>query len=120
MSKGPEALTQKLILDWLAANHVLAYRMNTGAGKFSNADGKERFMKFGVPGMADILAFPRNNRIVWSNYDHSKETQVCWIEVKAPKGKQSDLQKSFQAQVQECGHMYILAYDLDIVKAALR
>lgn len=109
MSKGSEAQTQKLILDWLAANHVLAFRMNTGAGKFSNPSGKERFMHFGVPGMADILAF-RGQRAHWPS------TPV-WIEVKAPKGKQSELQKSFQAQVEAEGHTYVLAYSLDDVLA---
>lgn len=115
--KGPEAQTQKLIMDWLAANHVLAYRMNTGAGKFSNADGKERFMKFGVPGMADILAFKYQHR-------HPAEggcySQVFWIEVKAPKGKQSEMQASFQKQVEADLHTYVLAYSLDDVIEAMR
>lgn len=119
MAKGPEAQTQKLILDWLAAEHILAFRMNSGS-VVSEYKGKSRLLSFGVPGMSDILAFPKNNRVVWSNYDHSKETYACWIEVKAPKGKQSELQKSFQAQVQEQGHMYVLCHSLEDLKEALR
>ena len=49
----PEGFIQDLILDWLAAKHILAFRMNTGALKID-----KRYVKFGVKGMADILAFP--------------------------------------------------------------
>ena len=47
-----ESPVQRLILDWLAAEHILAFRMNTGVAKFD-----DRFVRFGTKGMADILAF---------------------------------------------------------------
>jgi hypothetical protein len=54
--------------------------------------------------MADVIAFPNGS--------------VLWIECKAPKGKQSDLQKSFQEQVESHGHKYLLAYSLsDVIEA---
>lgn len=107
---------QRAILDYLAARHVLAFRMNTGAmtGEYS---GKKRFMTFGVVGMADILAF----RI--SGVDARGTWCECivptWIEVKTATGKQSEFQKSFQRQVEEHGHKYVLARSVDDVVAAL-
>ena len=65
-----------------------------GMGPFSSAMG-----------MADILAFG---------------FQPCWIELKTDKGKQYEFQKSFQSQVEEHGHTYILARSLEDVKKAFR
>jgi len=102
-TKTTEAQTLKAIMDWLQAKGILAYRMNVLA--MPTADGK-RFIKAGVPGMADILAFPG-------------AFCVYWIEVKAPKGIQSELQKSFQKQVEDHGHRYIVARSLEDVTSLL-
>jgi len=99
-----ESQTQRLILDWLAAKRILAFRMNSGAVKTD-----KRFFRFGVAGMADILAFPEEWQAI----------TPTWIEVKAAKGRQSEFQKSFQRQVEEAGHRYILAKSVDDVIAAL-
>lgn len=96
--------TQKAILDYLAAKGVLAFRMQTGM-HISSYNGKTRAIHYGVPGMADILAFPRD--------------VPTWLEVKAEKGKQSDLQKSFQTQVEDHGHRYLIARSVDDVAEAL-
>jgi predicted SprT family Zn-dependent metalloprotease len=45
--------------------------------------------------------------------------QYVGIEVKAPKGKQSDHQKEFQKRLEEAGAKYVLAYSLDDVLAAI-
>lgn len=119
-----EAEVQKAILDYLAARHVLSFRMNTGAVS-ATYNGKNRFMRFGTPGMADILAFPtfgtcRSIPMRGGYYDVTLTEQVpTWIEVKAPKGVQSELQKSFQKQVEEHGHRYILARCVDDVNGVL-
>jgi len=102
---------QRAILDYLAARHMLAFRMNTGA-MVSEYKGKKRFMRFGTPGMADVLTFGR--------YHFMDVSMPIWIEVKAEKGKQSELQKSFQKQVEREGHRYILAWSVDDVIEALR
>lgn len=112
----PEGALLRLVMDWLAAEHILAYRMNTLA--MPTADGK-RFIKAGVLGMADVLAFPQ---LFYSDGIHPTAVRApypVWIELKAPKGKQSDFQKSFQAQVEAEGHSYILAHRLEDVQAAL-
>jgi hypothetical protein len=101
----PEGAILKSILDYLAAKRILAFRMQVGSMPWS--DGKrKRFLPFGTQGMADILAFP--------------DGHVLWVEVKAAKGKQSEFQKSFQAQVEEHGHRYILARSIEDVEEALK
>lgn len=116
---------QRAILDYFAAKHVLAFRMQTGA-TVSEYRGKTRMVRFGTPGMADILAFPLvkclvydgpNGRVTAEGY--ASVPWVVWIECKAPKGQQSELQKSFQAQVEAHGHKYVIARSLDDVIAAL-
>ena len=85
----PEAGVQRAILDLLAAEHVLAFRMNSGVLKT-----ERRFVRFGVPGMADVLAFPG---------------PVLWIECKSDRGRQTAEQASFQRMVESHGHAYLLA-----------
>ena len=99
-----EAPIQKLILNYLAATRVLAFRMNTGMAKMGG-----RIVRFGVPGMADIVAYPTCCAI----------PAVVWIECKATDGRQSELQKSFQKQVEQAGHVYVLAKSLEDVKGVL-
>lgn len=123
MTRTGEGAIQRAILQYLAARHVLAFRMNTGA-VHSEYKGKSRFMRFGVPGMADILAFPKIQQSDITGYGRGagliyEVPAIMWIEVKAENGKQSELQKSFQKQVEEQGHRYILARSIEDVEAAL-
>lgn len=112
-----ESQIQKAILDYLAARHILAYRMNTGAmaGEYN---GKQRFMRFGVVGMADILAF-KVSAYPGHGYGLIALIQPLWIEVKTATSKQSEHQKSFQRQVEEHGHKYIVARSVEDVEAVL-
>ena len=122
MSKQPKALSegaiQRAILDYLTARGIRAYRMQVGAFS-SEYQGKSRFMRFGTPGMADILAFPhRGARDRYGNwFDCIVPT---WLEVKSATGKQSELQKSFQAQVEDDGHRYAIVRSVDDVEALLQ
>lgn len=108
-----ESQIQHAILQFLAAKGILAFRMNTGAVKMD-----ARFMRFGVPGMADILAFPEKQ---YPDGDHGtwKLALPTWIEVKTATGKQSELQKSFQKQVQWHGHKYVVARSIEDVERCL-
>lgn len=92
--------TQKAILQFLALKRVLAYRMNTGAAVYKTA-GKRRFVRYGTPGMADVVAFTPQS--------------VIWIEVKGPKGRQSPEQREFQKVHEKLGHIYVLARSLSDV-----
>jgi hypothetical protein len=110
----PEGAVLRACLDWLAAKRIYAIRMNTGAVSAEH-NGKKRFMRFGVPGCADILAFPRE-RYAALGFPTSADfeyTVPTWIECKALKGRQSDLQKSFQKQVEAEGHKYILIWSIE-------
>jgi hypothetical protein len=91
------------------------------SGSLVNAAGRP--VTFGLPGMADILAFPHNPVVLWKGIS-PYETIVdrfmpTWIELKAPKGKQSELQKSFQEKVESEGHRYLLIRSLDELEAQL-
>jgi hypothetical protein len=46
--------------------------------------------------------------------------QYVGIEVKAPKGKQSEHQKEFQEALEAAGGRYVLAYSLDDVIQTIR
>jgi hypothetical protein len=46
--------------------------------------------------------------------------QYVGIEVKAPRGRQSDHQKEFQRRLEEAGGKYILAYSIDEIISALQ
>ena len=104
----PEGSIKTLVLDWLAAEHILAFRMQTGA-TISEYKGRKRCIRYGTVGMADILAFP-----------HAfGRPHPVWIETKAGKNGQTPEQKSFQEQVREEGHLYILARTLEDVSSML-
>jgi hypothetical protein len=80
---------------YLALKHVFHYRNNSGA--FKRDDGY--FYRFGASGNPDIICVIKG--------------QFVGIEVKAPKGKQSEHQKEFQRQLEQAGGKHILAYSLD-------
>jgi hypothetical protein len=45
--------------------------------------------------------------------------QYVGIEVKAPKGRQSEHQREFQRKLEAAGGKYVLAYSIDEVERAL-
>ena len=115
MSKQtPESALLRLVLDYLAAQHILAFRMNTGAVKTEN-----RFFRFGVPGMGDVLAFPVVKSTDGVHIVVMSFIVPTWLELKAAKGKQTELQKSFQAQVEGEGHRYAVIRNLEDLKKVI-
>ena len=106
-AKSPEALQQQVILDWLAAKRILAFRMNTGAVMV-----ERRLLRFGVIGMADVVAFP------WLPGEGHPRT--LWLEIKSATGRQRPEQKSFAQQVEQHGMHYLLARSVDDVETWLR
>jgi hypothetical protein len=65
--------------------------------------GKKWFVRFGAVGAPDIICVING--------------QYVGIEVKAPKGKQSEHQKAFQQALEAAGGRYVLAYSLEEVVA---
>jgi hypothetical protein len=74
------------------------YRTNTGAfaGEYN---GRKRFVKFGVPGLADITGVLPGGR-------------ALYVECKSAKGKQSPAQAAFQQAVEAADALYVLIYSL--------
>ena len=103
-----ESDIQRAILDYLAAKRVFAIRMNSGA-MFGKHKGKGWAVRFGMKGMADILAFP------YVDF-HILPT---WIEVKMPLASPSAEQCAFGVMVEAEGHRYILARSVDDVMALM-
>jgi hypothetical protein len=119
MSKttASEAQISRSIMDYLAARHVFAVRMNSGTQVLTSG-GNRRAIHMNAPGTADILAFPQIR--IFSKVSNGVITPLpVWIEVKSATGKQSELQKSFQLQVEAEGHKYVLARSISDVEAAL-
>src|SRR5260370_41147793 len=96
-----ESEIQKAILDYLTLRRVLHYRNNSGAF----VDSNKHFYRFGAIGSPDIVCVI--------------DGQFVGIEVKAPKGRQSDNQKQFQAELEAVGGKYILSYWIVGVDRAL-
>ena len=107
----PEQQIQTAIMQWLAAKRIFAMRMQTGALQTSYKS-KMRLIRFGVEGCADILAF-------YPCYDCNRGFIPVWIECKSNVGRQSELQKSFERDVLERGHRYVLAKSVEDVENAL-
>ena len=105
-----EAAISRSIMDYLAARHIFALRMNSGT-RIGSYKGKNWAIKMHAPGTADILAFV---------YSPFAGLIVYWLEVKAADGKQSELQKSFQAQVEAEGHRYCMVRSVEDVEQALK
>lgn len=112
--KGPEALTQAAIMDYLAVRHIWHKRMNSGA-VVSEYKGRSRMIRYGTEGMADILATIPPQGVSWEE----RNPKILWIEVKSATGKQSPAQVEFQTEVEDAGHTYIMARSIDDVAAVL-
>lgn len=112
---------QKAILTCLELKRIFHWRNNTGAFKTEGGG----FMKFGQRGSPDIFVVKPGlvDLAVSGDYAKaggmSKFGQIYGIEVKAPKGAQSDFQRAWQAEFEKAGGIYILARSLDEVKKIL-
>ena len=122
-----EAQISKSIMEWLAAKHIFALRMNSGTA-LATYKGKTRAIHMHAKGTADILVLPRKREgflttlAIPNGFSADFKRWIIhplWIEVKDAKGKQSDVQKSFQAKVEAEGHRYAICRSIEDVEAAL-
>lgn len=108
----PEGAILDSILDYLQAEGVLAFRMNTAAMKIDN-----RFIRFGVPGFSDLLVVVtvsglfKGFRCSW--------TVPLFAEVKSATGRQSAEQRSFERQVKDAGAEYAIWRSVEDAEAWL-
>lgn len=99
MVKQLEKDIQLAICDYLALRRYFFWRQNTG-GVFDVKAGFHRPMpKYSLNGVPDILLI--------------KDGMFVGLEVKQPKGKQSDNQKEFEKRCKENGGVYYLVTSID-------
>jgi hypothetical protein len=106
-------------MEYLAARHIFAVRMNSGT-RIGEYKGKKWAIHMHAPGTADILAFPREQISCMNCGKWNRYPVLLWIEVKTATGKQSELQKSFQNQVEAAGHRYSVVRSIEDVETALK
>jgi hypothetical protein len=113
-----EAQISRAVMDYLAARHIFAVRMNSGTTVMVS-NGKRRAIHMNAPGTADILAFPH---YFFRDHTDTKHEEIIptWLELKTAAGKQSELQASFQRQVEAEGHVYAIIRSVEDVEIALR
>ena len=102
---APETRIQNQILRWLADRPYLGRfcRMNSGALR----DRKGRLVRYGLPGLSDIVGILRDGG------------RVLCVEVKTKTGRQSETQAQFQKMIDSCNGIYILARDVNDLAATL-
>lgn len=106
MIKLSEKQIQKVILEYLVAVGIFAWRQNTGAVVIGEGKSR-RFLRFGVKGMADILGVLPCGKLLA-------------IEVKTKIGKVSPYQDSFLGEVRKRGGHTIVARSVEDVASFLK
>lgn len=118
----PESAILRAVMDWLAASRIFAVRMNSGT-QIGSHKGKKWAIHMNAPGTADVLAFVTRRRGWFDSPSGPDYTHDCvmpfWLEIKAADGKQSEMQKGFQAQVEAEGHKYAIIRSVDQLEALL-
>lgn len=104
LGKPTEGQVVNACIKWLFAHGCYVWRQNVGAFK---PDGSNRFIRFGMAGLADILGVTPSGRFI-----------AC--ECKVGKNKQQNAQIEFQRRVEEKNGIYVLAYSVDDLEARTR
>lgn len=96
----------KAAVKYLHMRGIPCWRQNVGAVA-SEYKGKKRFIRFGVPGISDIIGLlPWNGRFLAA-------------EAKVGKNKVSDDQRVFLDEVKASGGLAVVFYDLDELHEAI-
>lgn len=101
----PETSLVRSVIAWLLANGIMAWRVNTGM-QIAEYKGVRRAIRFGEPGMADVLAILPGGRLLA-------------IECKAGKNQLSEKQKDWLCRAAAAGALTIVARSLSDVESAL-
>lgn len=103
-NKAHNALVKE-VLQVFNAHHAFAFQTNVI--NLTLLGGSKRYhIKQGVVGMADILGLvPVSHLSTWDKF------LAVWVECKTGSGKQTEFQKSFQYDVENRFHRYILCRD---------
>lgn len=103
-------LVSEILHEFGSRDDCRIWRNNVGSAK--TRDG--RFIRFGIPGQADIsgilaVTLP-GGRVIGQRIE---------IEAKTKTGRQRPEQKKWQAMIERMGGIYILARSVDDVRAGL-
>jgi len=102
-----EAAVQRQILAYLKLARIFHWRANTGAMTVQ-ARGRKRFVRFGSPGVSDILGILPGGRFLA-------------IEVKRPRlGRLTADQAAFQANVRAAGGIAVCVCSVEELRIELR
>lgn len=105
--KQTENEVVKASLEYLRARNILAIRMNVGAVRFADKNGRRNFVRFGTPGMSDILGILPDGR-------------ALAVECKTINGKLSDFQSEFLDAIRRNNGIAIVARSVDDVELGLK
>lgn len=103
----PESAVLSACLQYLAIFQIEAWRNNSGAYTVKGQSGRDRFIRFGRAGSADIVGLLPSGRFLA-------------VECKASNGKLSTLQEEFRRDIERNHGLYIVARSVDDLAAALR
>ena len=105
-----ESIIQKAVLEYLGwqSNTHRIYWFRAGSGAVKTEEG--RYFKTGKAGCPDIVVCMRTK---------SGLGVFVGLEIKNEKGRQSDVQKTAQAQIEAAGGYYFIIRSIDDVKKAL-
>lgn len=105
-TRRPEGDLVRVILQWLAAYRILAWRTNTGAARLPRPGGGSRFVRFGPRGHPDIAGVLPGGR-------------ALYIEVKRPGQRLRTEQIDFLARLERAGAVAFRAESMKDVALAL-
>jgi hypothetical protein len=94
----------RAILHYLTLRKVWHRRLNSGAAMLNGHGGKGQFVRYGAPGLPDILA-------------RTQSGTVIWIECKSPTGKLSEDQRKWKDDMERFGDTFIVARSVEDVMA---
>ena len=103
----PEGVLIRAVLDLLRARSIPAWRQNVGGAVYKNRRGQKRFVRFGPPGLPDVLAvLPGSGRLLA-------------VEAKRKPNRPSPEQAEFLDMLRAAGAVAITAYSVADVQEAL-
>jgi hypothetical protein len=109
MNLATEREVVAAVLSWLRwCPHVaMAWRQNTGAVRFRADNGQDRFVRFGMAGVSDIIGWTNGGRFIA-------------IECKSATGRLRPEQAGFLDALNRSGGIGILARSVNDVEARFR
>ena len=105
--KTPEREVVKACLEYLELRGVYAYRQNTGAAEYADNTGRRRFVRYGKPGISDIIGVLPGGRFIA-------------VECKAPGGRLSEHQTEFLKDIERMGGLAVIARSVEDLEKIFR